>query len=134
GGWLYDAGSTFDALRHGLRAFSADVTQDKQCRLRVARLVAPDDVAEIGLDFDIAVDQHSIEGNSEPLPELLSLPGFTTSYGVRRNWAVMPPGDFVADTDPVTGMPLNVRTQFQRASQRILQASGSLAAAYLAGD
>lgn len=122
-----DAINVDDALQLPLDSFGACLSDGGDGTIRVARLIAPEDVGDSeGVEFEFT--RTNMFG--PPDPQSAMAPGLTTNFGCRRNWTVFSSTDFVDDYDPVTGIDAATRERFKRISQYIVAAATDLHAMY----
>lgn len=96
-----------------MESFTSGITEDETGKLRIARMKNPSSIPDE--DIILEID----ENNAQDFPQIKGdlAPGLTTRWGTRRNWKLHSDGDFVTDTDPVTGIDLGSRERFKRVSQ-----------------
>lgn len=110
-----------------LDTFTAAITTDELDRIRIARLIAPEDAP----DGDIVWELDQVNVPSRPEVTLDEAPGLTCRAGARRNWTLHSDSDFVEDYDALTGIDAATRTRFKRASQFVVSSSLPLADLYV---
>lgn len=111
------------ALDLALASYTACLWADASGTLRIARLIAPESVAEG--DRAGSIDINALGGDLVPVAD--AAPGLTTQMGLRRNWAQLSDGDLVSAS---LNFPLAVRQGMLRPFQAVASTAQPLAGAY----
>ncbi|MGN6229188.1 MAG: SPRY domain-containing protein [Dyella sp.] len=123
GAYLRGGETVRQAIDLALASYTACLWADADGTLRVARLIAPESVAEG--DRAGSIDINALGGDLVPVAD--TAPGLTTQMGLRRNWAQLSDGDLVSAS---LNFPLAVRQGMLRQYQAVASTAQPLAGAY----
>lgn len=106
--WVDGARTRRDVLREVLDAFCGDAWSDLQGRLKVGRLVAPEDAGEP----DLIIEADAVAGDIVPAAD--TAPGLSTIIAGQRNWYVHSAADIASSVTPAVASSLMADFRIRR--------------------